>query len=102
MVQRCAHRSPGHQSTLLHLFSKYSELFSGALGRVPGPTVKLKLKKDAFPFYSRAYTVPKAVEHIVKKEVKELEDINVLEKILRQNTLRRQFSDPTKWWNGFR
>ena len=47
MVVKCTHLDEKQQSIMLELFSKFKELFSGKLGRVPGPPVKLKLKKDA-------------------------------------------------------
>ena len=49
MVKKCKHLDDGQQSTLLKLFHKYKALFSGALGRVPGTPVKLKLKKRRNP-----------------------------------------------------
>ena len=64
MVERCFHLTTEQKYIMNTLFSKYKELFSGNLGRVPGPPVKFKLKKEAKPFYSRAYTVPKAFETI--------------------------------------
>ena len=59
------------------------EFFSGALGKVHGEKVKLKLKKDVIPFNSRSYLVPKAFEALAKKEVKGLVDIRVLIKDVR-------------------
>ena len=43
-----------------------------------GTPVKLKLKKEAQPFYSRAYTVPKAFEALVKNEMNDLVEMSVL------------------------
>ena len=43
-----------------------------------GTPVKLKLKKEAQPFYSRAYTVPKAFEAFANKEVNDLVEMGVL------------------------
>ena len=80
MVEKCEHLTSDMKSALLDLFSKYEELFSGTLGKVPGPPVKLKLKEGALPFYSRAYTVPKAIEKIAKREVMDLVDADVLAK----------------------
>jgi hypothetical protein len=78
MVLKCEHLSCEQQDILIDLFSQYEDLFSGDLGSVPGPPVSLKLKPNAKPFASRAYTVPKALEHIAKKEVNDLVDIGVL------------------------
>jgi len=68
MVFTCTHLSPSQQDTLIDLFSSYEELFNDKLGSVPGPPVSLKLKTNAKPFATRAYTVPKALESIAKKK----------------------------------
>jgi len=65
---------------MLQVFSKYEELFSGNLGKVPGPPVSLEVKQEAKPFAARPYTVPKLMEHIAKQEIAELARIGVLEK----------------------
>jgi len=65
---------------MLQLFSKYEELCSGKLRKVPGPPVSLNLKKDAKPFAARPYTIPKSMESIASQEVAELIKIGVLEK----------------------
>ena len=96
MVKRREHLSSEQQSTLLHLFSRYKELFSGTLGRVPGPPIKLKLKKDALPFYSKVYTVPKAVEQITKGEVMDLENVDVLVKNIAAEYISPSFFRPEK------
>ena len=67
MVNCWKHLDNNIKTSLLRLFSNYSKLFSGALGRIPGPPIKIKLKKHAIPFHSRAYTVPKVIEKMVKK-----------------------------------
>ena len=67
-VNHCKHLDDNTKASFLQLFAKHSELFSGALGRVPGLLIKLKLKKDAIPFHSRAYTVPKAIERMAKRK----------------------------------
>ena len=96
IVTRCDHLTSEQQSNLLQLFSKYKELFSGALGRVPCTPIKLKLKKDALPFYSRAYTVPKAVEHIAKEELQDLENMDVLVRSIAAEYTSPSFFRPKK------
>jgi len=44
-VLKCTHLSTEQQDSLIDLFAKYKELFSGNLGRVPGPPVSLNFKK---------------------------------------------------------
>ena len=83
MVDRCTHLKTPEKSMINKLFSKFKELFSGKLGRVPGPPVRLKLKKTAMLFHSRAYTILKAFEELAKKEIQDLVDIGVLVKNVR-------------------
>ena len=66
MVKRCNHLDAAQQSTIMRLFSNSKEVFSGTLRRVLGSPVKLNLKKTAAPFFSRAYTLPKAFEKMAK------------------------------------
>ena len=96
MVLRCTHLSSHQQNMLLELFSQYEELFSGKLGSVPGKPVSLKLKSNAKPFASRAYTVPKALEHIAKKEVYDLVDIGVLVEGISTEWVSPSFFRPKK------
>ena len=78
MVLKCPHLHKDQQDALISLFSEYEELFSGDLGKVPGPPVKLHLKPNSVPFSACPYTVPKALEHVSKKKVQKLVDISVL------------------------
>ena len=80
MVDKCTHLDKEKKVTLKKLFSIFSELFSGKLGKVPGEKVRLKVKLDVFPFHSRAYTIPKAFETLAKKEVQDLVNIGALVK----------------------
>jgi len=96
MVLKCTHLSAHQQEMMLQLFSKYEELFSGKLGKVPGPPVSLSLKKDATPFAARPYTIPKSMESIAKKEVAELVKIGVLEKNTQTEWASPSFFRPKK------
>ena len=82
MVLRCNHHSTEQQNAFLSLISKYKELIGGKLGCVPGPPVSLKIKPGSKPFCSRAYTVPKSIEQVAKKEINDLVDVGVLVKNL--------------------
>ena len=50
------------------LFSRFTELFYEKLGKVPGEKVKLKVKSNVVPFYSRVYTIPKAFKKLAKNK----------------------------------
>jgi len=96
MVLKCHHLSGEQKDVLIDLFSQYEDLFSGKLGSVPGPPVSLKLKPGSKPYYARAYTVPKALEHIAKKEVADLVDIGVLVKNVHSAWASPSFFRPKK------
>jgi len=96
MILRCTHLTTEQRDSLTKLFSKYEELFSGKLGCMPGPPVKLELKQEAKPFATRPYSVPKSIEHIAKKEIAELVRIGVLEKNVKTEWASPSFFRPKK------
>jgi Reverse transcriptase (RNA-dependent DNA polymerase) len=63
----------------LKLFGKYSTLFDGKLGMVPGVKVHLDLKPGTNPFCARAYKIPHHIFDVARKEVEELCCIGVLQ-----------------------
>ena len=73
MVEQCSHLDQHSKKKLLEFFSSYEELISGIIGTVPGSPVKLKLKKEARPFTSPAYTIPKAFEKSQKRSRRSLQ-----------------------------
>ena len=83
MVEKRGHLTTEQKKESISLFHEYKELFSGKLGSVPEPPVKLELKQDATPFHSRAYMVPQDSIEIAKTEVKELVTNDVLEENVR-------------------
>lgn len=96
MVLKCDHLLQDQKDKLMNLFSNYEDLFSGKLGSVPGPPVKLKLKPGSKPYCAQAYTVPKALEYIARKEVQELLDIGVLVKGVHSAWASPSFFRPKK------
>src|SRR6056300_1523977 len=60
---------------------KYEELFDGALGDWKTEPVKLELKKDAKPFHSKPFQVPKIYVETLKKEIERLVELGVLEPV---------------------
>jgi hypothetical protein len=68
------------QKAALHaLLSKYKGLFNGELGDWDSSPVSIKLQPDAKPFHARAYPVLQIHEAAMKREVKQLVMIGVLE-----------------------
>ena len=74
MVTKCNHLNEGKKQMILGIFEIYESLFSGKLGRVPGPLVKIRLKPGAKAFFAQAYSVPQTFMSKEKKEV--IEDLN--------------------------
>ena len=63
----CKHLNNDKREELLQLLYKYEELFDGTLGDWKTEPVKLELKKDAKPFHSRPFQVPKIYVETLKK-----------------------------------
>ena len=49
MVNKCDHLNDDQKGKLLKLFSKYKDLFSGKLGKIPRPPVEIKLREKVKP-----------------------------------------------------
>ena len=75
----CKHLNAAEREELLKLLQKYEELFDGTLGDWKTEPVKLELKKDAKPFHSRPFQVPKIYVETLKKEIERLVELGILE-----------------------
>ena len=80
-VGKCSNLTPAEQGQLLHLLSKYKDLFDGSLGTWKTKPVELELKEGAKPYHGRPYPVPMSQEKKLKDEIKRLENYGVLRKI---------------------
>ena len=69
------------------LLTKYGSLFDGTLGTWKNKRVHLQLKKDAQPYHTRPYQIPKSLEKKVRLEIERLCKLGVLKKV---NTLSGQ------------
>ena len=69
------------ESRLKKLLKEYDCLFEKRLGRIKDYKAKLNLKSDAVPKYSKARTVPFALEEAVSNELDRLEKEGVLESV---------------------
>ena len=72
-LQKCKKRP------LLGLLHEYSDLFDGTLGDFQGSPVTIELKKDAKPYCASPFQIPLIHENLMKKEVKRLVSLGVLE-----------------------
>jgi hypothetical protein len=79
MILKCTHLTNTQQNISLVLFSQYSSLFDGTLGKVPKVKVHLELKADSKPICARAYKIPHNFFDTAQKEVEELCRVGILE-----------------------
>ena len=79
--ENCAHLTSDQQDALLKLLQKHEEMFEGQLGEWKGEYVHFELRKDAKPFRGRPFQVPRIHRDTIKKEIKRLCEIGVLEPI---------------------
>ena len=77
----CAHLSVNERTKLLALLLDFEELSNGTLGDWKDSDISLELKKGETPFAQRkAYTVPQIHLETLKREVKRLVLLGVLER----------------------
>ena len=79
VVKTCTHLSQNIQNVLLEVLWKFEDLFDGTLGDWTTEPVNFKLKSGAKPYHSRAFPIPKVHSETIKKEVKRLCELGVLE-----------------------
>lgn len=79
--ENCAHLTSDQKDALLKLLQKHEEMFEGKLGEWKGEYVHFELRKDAKPFRGRPFQVPRIHRDTIKKEIKRLCEIGVLEPI---------------------
>ena len=79
VVQNCNHLSLVEQNMLLELLNEFEDLFDGTLGDWKTEPVSFELKRDAKPYHSRAFPIPRVHKETIMTEVKRLVEIGVLE-----------------------
>lgn len=79
--ENCAHLSSQERKALLNLLRRYEDMFQGDLGKWVGDEVHFDLKPGSKPFNGRAYPVPKVHGETIRKEVRRLCEIGVLEPV---------------------
>ena len=75
----CSHLDSKQQSLLLKVLPDFEPLFDGTLGDWTTKPVSLQVKADVTPYQGRAYPIPKVHLQVLKKELKCLCDLGVLE-----------------------
>ncbi len=79
--ENCAHLTSDQKNALLRLLLKHEDMFQGTLGEWKGEYVHFELKPGAKPFRGRPFQVPRIHRDTIKKEIKRLCDLGVLEVI---------------------
>ena len=79
VVKTCTHLSQHEQNELLEVLLEFEDLFDGTLGDWKTEPVSFELKRDAKPYHSRAFPIPHKHRETIKKEVKRLVELGVLE-----------------------
>jgi hypothetical protein len=62
ITSRCTYLPKEERTALLKLLLRYEDLFDGTLGTWNGPKIKMKLMKDAKPYFARPFPVPQIHE----------------------------------------
>ena len=84
------------QKTLQDLLTKYEQLFDWSLGLWTGTKVNIDLKKDAQPYHSKAFPIPRCHLETLKVEVQRLCNLGVLKKVNRSQWATPTFVIPKK------
>ena len=74
----CKHLLVEEKVSLKILLHRYEILFNGTLGKWNTKPIKLEVKPESWPSYSKTYPTPQVHEAMLKKEVQQLEGFGVL------------------------
>ena len=64
---------------LLEVLEEFEDLFDGTLGDWKTEPVSFELKRDAKPYHSRAFPIPRVHKETILKEIKRLVELGVIE-----------------------
>jgi len=78
VVKTCSHLSLVEQKKLLEVLLEYKDLFDGTLGDWKTEPVSFELKRDAKPYHSKAFPIPRVHKETILKEIKRLEELGVI------------------------
>jgi hypothetical protein len=78
ITSQCTYLPKEERTALLKLLLRYEDLFDGTLGTWNGPEIKMKLMKDAKPYFARPFPVPQIHEKTLKIEIDRLVKLGVL------------------------
>lgn len=81
---------------LLQILLENAEIFNGTLGLWNCDPIEIELKKDAKPYATRPYPVPKIYDSKFKKEIQRFIDLDILERTLNSEWAAPAFLIPKK------
>ena len=77
----CPHLTDDQREALLKLLQKHESLFEGKLGQWDGDFAHFELKPNAKPFRASPFPVPRIHRDTIKRELKRLCELGVIEEI---------------------
>ena len=81
MVEKATHLTKQQKAKLLALLKKYEVIFDGTLGKWDTEPVDFEMKEGATPHSQRYYPMPRIHKETLKKEIKRLCKLGVLERV---------------------
>ena len=75
----CTHLNPKHKRLLLEVIKRFETILEGTLGDWKTKPVSLQVRPESTPYHGRAFPVPKIHQVVLKKELKRLCELGVLE-----------------------
>jgi len=95
-VKTLKHLSQPQQEELIKVLKAYPEMYEGAIGTLNIAPVHFELKKDAQPYHTRPFPVPKAYESLTKEECRRFEDAKIWHHTLDSTWAAPSFIVPKK------
>ena len=95
-VTKLTHLNSEEKDKLLTVLLKTQGAFQGTKGTWTGKPIRLKIKKESKPFFSKPYKIPQAYRKKVKKEVDILIKIGLLTRITESEWGAPSFVIPKK------
>jgi hypothetical protein len=81
IVNNQKHLTSLERAKLYSAVSEFGPLFQGTQGNYNSSPIELELLPGSKPFFSKAYSIPKAYINVTKGEIEQLESIGLLTRI---------------------
>ncbi|MHA7865811.1 reverse transcriptase family protein, partial [Flagellimonas marinaquae] len=96
VAQQTPNLTPTERRKLEDLLQQYASLFDGTLGEWKGKPYHIQLRDGVTPYHTKPFSVPKAYELTLRKEIARLCKIGVLRKINHSEWAAPSFIIPKK------